>query len=80
MAKCDHCGNQYAACFDVTMDGETLTFDCFECAIHTLAPECFHCACKVIGHGIQSGDRIYCCAHCAREEGVDSARDNTSAS
>jgi hypothetical protein len=76
MAQCDHCRNEYAACFDVIMDGETLTFDCFECAIHTLAPECFHCSCKIIGHGIQSGERIYCCAHCAREEGVEGARDH----
>ena len=51
-------------------------FDCFECAIHALAPECEHCGCKIIGHGIESGGSFFCCAHCAHEEGVTAAVDH----
>ena len=52
------------------MDGRTLTFDSFECAIAALAPVCPHCGCRIIGHGVQHGDTIYCCVHCAKHEGV----------
>jgi len=26
--------------------------------------------CRVIGHGVEHGDRIFCCAHCAEKSGV----------
>ena len=52
--------------------GEPHTFDCFECAIHLLAPECAHCGCKIIGHGVESNGVFYCCAHCVTQEGVRS--------
>jgi hypothetical protein len=32
-----------------------------------LAPECAHCGCKVIGHGVEEDGRIFCCEHCATE-------------
>lgn len=67
MVQCDVCGNHYAKGFQVEYDGETYSFDCFECAIHALAPGCAHCGCKVIGHGVDYDERIYCCDHCARE-------------
>lgn len=70
MAKCDLCGNDYDKSFTVTMDSETHTFDSFECAIHALAPQCAHCGCKVIGHGVEDNGTVYCCAHCAKHEGV----------
>ena len=38
-----------------------------ECAIHMPAPTCPHYNCKVIGHGVEAGDQIYCCVHCAEE-------------
>lgn len=75
--KCDCCGNAYENCFDLIIDGKTYTFDCFECAIHLVAPVCFMCGCRVIGHGIQSDGNIYCCAHCAREGGVTDVADNS---
>jgi hypothetical protein len=63
-------GNDYDNAFEVTTaKGQGHTFDSFECAIHSLAPECAHCGCKIVGHGLQSEDSIYCCAHCARESG-----------
>jgi hypothetical protein len=70
MARCEVCGNDYDNAFEVTTaKGQSHTFDSFECAIHALAPECAHCGCKIVGHGLQSEDSIYCCAHCARESG-----------
>jgi len=75
MATCEVCGNEYDKSFDVTMEGSTHTFDSFECAIHALAPTCGHCGCRVIGHGVESDSRIFCCAHCADEAGVGGLRD-----
>lgn len=75
MAICDTCGNDYDATFQVMMNGETHTFDSFECAIHKLAPTCGHCGVRVIGHGVQAGQRIFCCEHCASKEGVTGLED-----
>jgi hypothetical protein len=75
MAKCDVCGNDYDKAFTVTMAGRTQTFDSFECAIHALAPACAHCGCKVVGHGVEQGGRVFCCAHCAEHEGVAGLKD-----
>jgi NAD(P)H-hydrate repair Nnr-like enzyme with NAD(P)H-hydrate epimerase domain len=35
-----------------------------------LAPKRAHCDCFIIGHGVEAGDAMYCCAHCARQSGV----------
>lgn len=75
MATCEVCGNDYDKSFEVRIAERTHVFDSFECAIHALAPICSHCACKVVGHGIESKDAYYCCAHCASQEGVEGARD-----
>jgi hypothetical protein len=50
---CELCGNEYDKAFTVTVAGREHTFDSFECAIQTLAPQCAHCGCKVIGHGVE---------------------------
>jgi hypothetical protein len=70
MAKCDVCGNDYDKAFTVTCGDRTQTFDSFECAIHAMAPECGQCHCKVMGHGVEQGGKIYCCANCARHAGA----------
>jgi len=75
MTKCSVCGNEYDKAFTVTMAGRSLTFDSFECAIHALAPTCAHCGCKVVGHGVEQGGTVYCCASCAKQEGVMSLKD-----
>jgi hypothetical protein len=75
MATCEQCGNDYDKAFQITMGGETRTFDSFECAIEAVAPRCAHCDCRIIGHGVESEDVMYCCAHCAGEEGVTALRD-----
>ena len=76
MAACEVCGNEYDAAFQVITAGATHTFDCFECAIHLLAPVCRHCGCKVIGHGVEASGSYYCCAHCARHSGITEIVDN----
>ncbi len=66
MSRCVVCGNDYDKAFTVTLPGEEpQTFDSFECAIQKLAPECAHCGCRVIGHGLEEHGAIYCCQHCA---------------
>lgn len=75
MAICKVCGNDYANAFEVVQGTRRYTYDCFECAIHDLAPTCAHCHCRVIGHGIAAGTQVYCCAHCARSAGVTGVAD-----
>ena len=62
--------SQYDKTLEVHRSGETHAFDSFECAIHALAPVCEHCGCRVIGHGVETEGRIFCCVHCAAEAGV----------
>jgi hypothetical protein len=76
MAQCETCGNDYDKAFQVNINGSAHTFDSFECAIQALAPVCDHCGCRVIGHGVEKGDAIYCCVHCAKHEGVQGLRDH----
>lgn len=75
MGVCGRCGNDYDKTFDVVIAGETYTFDSFECAIATVAPRCRHCGCRIIGHGVEAGDDIFCCVHCANQQDVTALRD-----
>ena len=75
MATCDRCGNDYDKTFQISRGGQTWTFDSFECAISELAPRCSHCDCRIIGHGLEEGGRMFCCAHCAKHAGATALRD-----
>ena len=75
MAKCDVCGNEYDKTFQIIRGDESGTYDSFECAIHAMAPTCEHCGCRVIGHGVEGDNRIFCCVHCAEESGVNALTD-----
>lgn len=75
MARCDVCGNEYDKSFEVVMGDIRRTFDCFECAIHALAPDCSHCGCRIIGHGLEARGQFFCCDHCAESAGVKGLRD-----
>ncbi|HWC27195.1 MAG TPA: hypothetical protein VG474_11480 [Solirubrobacteraceae bacterium] len=76
MATCETCGNEYDKAMQISVDGETHTFDSFECAIHAIAPRCAHCGCTIVGHGFEGPDgSMFCCAHCARQSGLESATD-----
>ena len=67
MARCDVCGGDYDQVMNIRLNGRSGTYDCFECAIHAMAPACQHCGCKVIGHGVE----IFCCVHCAKVVGAN---------
>jgi hypothetical protein len=76
MATCEVCGNDYDKSFEVTTSGgERHVFDSFECAIQAVAPMCAHCGCRIVGHGVEANGSIYCCAHCAGQEGVTGIAD-----
>jgi hypothetical protein len=69
MAICDTCGNDYDKAFTVSWgDGNSATFDSIECAAAKVAPDCAHCGCRILGHGIETPEAIFCCAHCARKD------------
>ncbi len=76
MAACEVCGNDYYLSFEVVTAGEKHIFDCFESAIHKLAPVCSHCGCRIIGHGIESRQNYFCCASCARSEWISGTKDH----
>jgi hypothetical protein len=41
-----------------------------------LAPACNNCGVRILGHGLEAGDgSIYCCDHCARQQGVTALQD-----
>jgi hypothetical protein len=75
MGRCEVCENEYDKAFTVTVDEIEHTFDSFECAIHALAPTCNHCGCRIIGHGVERDDVMFCCASCAMHAGVAGLRD-----
>jgi nitrite reductase/ring-hydroxylating ferredoxin subunit len=76
MARCEVCGNDYDKSFEVTTrTGDRHVFDSFECAIHALAPVCPHCSTRIVGHGVEGKGEIFCCVHCASEEGLTQLRD-----
>lgn len=79
MGACQVCGNEYDKAFEIRTAGDQQPhiFDSFECAIHALAPSCAHCGCKVIGHGVEASGDVYCCAHCARQSGVEDVKDRS---
>jgi hypothetical protein len=73
--RCECCGNEYDKPLEIVTNGISHYFDSFECAIHVLAPKCAHCKCRIIGHGLEAGGEMFCCAHCASEAGVESLKD-----
>jgi len=75
MAICEVCGNDYDKSFEVRIGNRKHVFDSFECAIHRLAPACAHCGVRIVGHGLESKGRMFCCDHCAEREGVADLRD-----
>lgn len=76
MGTCVTCGNEYDGSFEVTTaSGERHVFDSIECAAATIAPECVNCGTRILGHGVQNEQHIFCCAHCAGAYGVTGARD-----
>ena len=71
MKRCEVCGNDYENPFEVKFsnDNKSHWFDCFECTVHRLAPNCNECGVRILGHGVQVGNHFFCGAHCARLNG-----------
>jgi hypothetical protein len=69
MARCEVCGNEYEMSFEVHAQGAVHVFDCFECAIHRMAPVCEHCMVRIVGHGVEVEGRWYCSGHCSKAAG-----------
>lgn len=76
MATCEACGNEYDKTIEVVAAGNRHVFDCFECAIHTMAPICEHCGVQVVGHGAEADEHFFCCAACAGKAGYEGLRDH----
>ncbi|MDQ3365368.1 MAG: hypothetical protein M3680_08070 [Myxococcota bacterium] len=75
MKTCECCGNTYDKAFEILIGGTTHIFDSFQCAIQTLAPRCQHCKVPIIGQGMEARGQYFCCAHCARKEGISDVAD-----
>jgi hypothetical protein len=76
MSVCETCGNYYENNMSIRIAGQEHLFDCFECAIHALAPRCGNCKVPVVGHGVEVDGAVYCSAHCGRVKGGRSFRDH----
>jgi hypothetical protein len=74
MARCEVCGNDYDKTMEIRHQGSRHVFHSFECAIHAMAPRCEHCGCRIVGHGVETEGRMFCCANCARQVGVHEVR------
>jgi hypothetical protein len=75
MPRCETCGSDYDKSFDVVVEGHRHSFDSFECAMHSLAPTCDHGPCRIIGHGVEAGGKMFCCASCAQHFGIKGVKD-----
>jgi hypothetical protein len=73
--RCENCGNDYDKSFTMTLAGSEHVFDSFECAINVLAPRCAHCDTRILGHGVEANQQMFCCVHCAQAKGVGELRD-----
>jgi hypothetical protein len=76
-ATCERCGNTYDKPMTIQMFGDPAPhlFDSFECAIDALAMRCVHCGIRIVGHGVEEDGAMFCCASCARMEGVRGVAD-----
>jgi hypothetical protein len=76
VARCEVCGNDYDKSMEIRLSDESMhVFDSFECAIHGVAPRCSQCGCAIVGHGVEANGTPFCCAHCARQGGVEAVSD-----
>jgi hypothetical protein len=74
-SKCKVCGNEYDKPLEIVRNGTINIYDCFECAIHDLAPACVRCDVRIVGHGVEANGSIFCGAHCAAEHGIEQLQD-----
>ena len=79
MATCEVCGNEYEKCFTVACEGETHTFDSFECAIRRPGPAMRPLRLQDRWARGRAGRDHVLLAACARQEGVGGVVDRAEA-
>lgn len=72
-SRCEVCGQEASVGVRVVVGGVTHLFDCFQCAIHRLAPECDHCGCRILGRVRRSSGRPFCSEGCAQADPIPPA-------
>ena len=58
------------ATLEIRQGDRAVMSDSFECAIHRMAPTCEQSGCRVIGHGVEQGSRMFSGANCAAMAGI----------
>lgn len=79
LVTCEMCGNESEKPLVVTYQGQTYTFDSFECAIEAIAPHCKICSCPIPGHGFEQDGDVFCSAYCANASGAEDLDERYSA-
>ena len=67
---CEVCGKIDGPCFEVRLGGVRHVFDSFECAMNALSPRCGYCGCRIHGHSIVLGRKVFCSYQCANDDNV----------
>ncbi len=71
---CRKCGRASEVPVTVQFDsGPQYTFDCFDCAVETLAPRCPECGRVYLGRPVPFGDQHFCSTECAQRRQVRDA-------
>jgi hypothetical protein len=79
--RCSKCGNESGRGFRVTSrEGTTWTFDSFECALSTLAPQCGRCSSAILGPALLRAGVAFCSEDCARGAASDAVGEALAAS
>ncbi len=65
LPRCELCGNECEKPLEVRREGVTHVYDCLECAVHSLAPVCGQCGCRIMRRPVEIEDRVFCSANCA---------------
>lgn len=74
MKSCKKCGQPAQTPVTVRVGaGPQYTFDCFDCAIETLAPRCPECGRSYTGHPVTLGEQRFCSTACAQRRQVRDA-------
>lgn len=78
MGICEFCGNHIKDSLKIVAHNREHEFDCFQCAIQSLAPTCASCSCRIIGQSIDENGFCYCGLHCQRMAGRRLSTEETS--
>jgi hypothetical protein len=66
MPKCEICGREHDdKPSELYATAERRTSESLSKAGQDIGHVCAHCQCQVIGHGVTTGGRVYCCPQCA---------------